>query len=195
MPNNQEPTTQAQAQAPGNATIVASVSLARESRRKLPPELEPVNAQVFVFGHKLSAETQAWLETEHAGSVRIHKVFCQIEKQNEHVGAALQILRRLRAQGADLSGNTTTYMTVVGLSTTTLALAAVLTGALGRWPRVLNLIQQTDDAGRSFYAPSPELPFIELNSLKNNSGRASRAASFDGVETYQPQDLAEEIFL
>lgn len=146
-------------------------------------EPQTITAQVFVFGHKLSPETTAWLEAKHGqGCVRVHKAFVQIDVQNEHEVASKKVLQRLRAQGADLTGATLTYMTVHGLSTTSLALAAVIAGVSGRMPRVLNLIRMNDhETEREFYAPSPELPYVDLESLKNLVGRAARAKDLEGV--------------
>lgn len=146
-------------------------------------EPQAVVAQVFVFGHKLSPETEAWLEAKHGkGQVRVHKAFVQIDRFDEHETASKKVLQRLRAQGADLTGATLTYMTVHGLSTTSLALAAVIAGVSGRLPRVLNVIRMNErQTEREFYAPSPELPFMDLEQLKNFVGRAARAKDLEGA--------------
>jgi hypothetical protein len=137
-----------------------------------------MRCQVFAFGHSLSPATKAWLSQNYVSGYRVHKVFFHAEKLSDTPAAAEQVFHKLRAQGADFSGQTQTLFVLPGLGAGVAVLVAGWVGITGDFPQVLNLMKFGDG-----YAPSPELPVIDLGSFKNQVGRKMRARFFEGVET------------
>lgn len=134
--------------------------------------------QVFTFGHSLSAQTKAWLDTEFGrGTWRIHKAFFHAEKLCDVPSATERVFHRLRSQGADFSGQTRTLFVLPGLGAGVAMLLAGWHGITGELPDVLHLMKVGDH-----YAPSPEAPVLKLMAFKNEVGRKMRANFFDGVE-------------
>jgi hypothetical protein len=141
------------------------------------------NVQVFVFGHPLSRTTQKWLK-ETYDRVRVHHVLVHVNSWSEVCLEVERVIDVLKAQGADLSGNTNTLITTTGSSTATATLLAALLGCLGKLPGVLNLIRHP----QGHYAPAPELPIVGLDDFRNTVGRKARKSfmqrvdALDGVE-------------
>lgn len=138
----------------------------------------PNVVQVFVFGHELSDQTKAYLAT--LGEIRIHKVLLHIDKFCDTLPTIQGVFDELRAQGADLSGKTTTIFTPPGTSVGAMALVAAWLGYAGYPPNLLNLIKDPNGAG---WVPSPEAPVLDLHSFRHNVRKHGRGRSFAGVET------------
>ena len=136
-------------------------------------------AQVLVFGHELSPEALAVIEAKY-GPVNVFAAFFHSPRMDAQPYHVQRCFRELGAKGADLTGNVTTLIALPGLSVASTLVAAAYAGITGSLPVVLNLIKQTNpETQRAFYAPSPELPWVDLQSFRNNEGRRARAqASF-----------------
>lgn len=139
--------------------------------------VKKAKVQVLVFGHPLSKSTEKWLKAQYR-TVRVHKVLIHVENWSRLVEEVERVLDVLQAQGADLTGRTETLMAVPGSSASTAALLAALTGALGKQPGVLNLIRFPE----GHYAPSPELPVLDLELIKGQLGRQVRKAFLNEME-------------
>jgi hypothetical protein len=114
----------------------------------------------------------------------VHHVLVHVNSWSEVCLEVERVIDVLKAQGADLSGNTNTLITTTGSSTATATLLAALLGCLGKLPGVLNLIRHP----QGHYAPAPELPIVGLDDFRNTVGRKARKSfmqrvdALDGVE-------------
>lgn len=136
--------------------------------------------QVITFGHKLSPETEAWIRENH-GEFVAFQVFFHAEQLHEVVTVTRRCFKQLAAKGCDMSGNTMTMLALPGLGIAVSLVVAAWTGVAGSMPLVLNLIRQTDpdNTVRSYYAPSPELPVVDLQSVRQDMGRKLRDGFFN----------------
>lgn len=137
-----------------------------------------MSCQVLVLGHLLGPETLAAIEAKY-GPVKVYESFFQAPKMNQQLEVIDRCFRQFRQQGADMSGRTVTLIALPGLSVASTLAAAVWAGVSGSLPVVINLIKQTSaDKCSVYYAPSPELPFIDLQSVRTNYGLKMRSGQF-----------------
>ena len=125
--------------------------------------------QVLVFGHHLSSATKAWVYDNY-GPFRIFGEHLHVDQMKDVEVECLRCLDAVEAQGADLSGRTKTLWVRPGLGIAGDTMLALLHGSLGEFPVSLNLMKSPEGP----YAPSPELPVVDLQSIRNNVGRRRR---------------------
>lgn len=150
------------------------------------PIVKKAKVQVLVFGHPLSRSTEKWLKSQYH-TVRVHKVLIHVENWSGVIDEVERVIEALQAQGADLTGRTETLMAVPGSSVSTATLVAALAGALGKLPGILNLIRFPE----GHYAPSPELPVIDLEQVEGQLGRKARRSFMNELEVLADEASVE----
>lgn len=119
-----------------------------------------MGVQVITFGHLLSEGTKNYL-TDTEGSFEVFNCFIHFEKFSEVFEAVESTVQQLLESGADLSGNTKTYIVPPGSSAAAMAVVAMWDALAGGHPKLLNLIRQDHQ-----YVPSPEKPILDLHEFK-----------------------------
>lgn len=143
--------------------------------------------QVFTFGHPLSQETKDWLTSQYGPEGtgwQVYLAYFHASQLHEAPKAVIRCMKKLHAQGADMSGRTKTFFVPTGLSIGVALLGAAWDGLTGEMPKWLNLIKQTDpkDPLRSYYAPCPELPFVDAAGFRQSMSRNLRHNFFGRAE-------------
>ncbi len=113
--------------------------------------------QVIVLGHRLSRATMQWLKSQ--GPYKIYKILFHVDRFDRVFDSVKEVMRELHAQGCDLSGNTPTIFQPTGSTVGALVIASAWAGLTGQLPSFINLIRNGD----ATYAPSPELPVLDLH--------------------------------
>lgn len=135
--------------------------------------------QVITSGHELSEAAQDYLKTI-ADEITVFPAFFFAKRLCQVVERTNAALDSLIAKGADVSGRTPTYVVLPGLSVATACFVSAWQGLSGQLPLVLNVINIDGQ-----YVPSPELPVIDLNSVKNNVARRKRTSYMTQVTVLQ----------
>ncbi len=112
--------------------------------------------QLIILGHAMSRDTLRFLNS--IGPYKPFKILFHIERFDDPFAAVYTVFKHLHAMGCDLSGRTPTIWQTSGSTIGAHVLHTAWHRMTGQHMRILNVIRRGD----SVYAPSPELPIIDL---------------------------------
>lgn len=120
--------------------------------------------QVISLGHPLSRPSHKFIKgIAPKGWYSFYYASLHLDRFDQVLEATDSALDELRSQGADLSGATRTIIVPPGMSMVSMVFCAAWMGVTGDLPEILNVMRVGAE-----HVPCPELPVINLHSVKNN---------------------------
>lgn len=140
--------------------------------------------QVISLGHPLSRPSHKFIKSiAPKGWYSFYYASLHLDRFDQVIPVIDKALDELRSQGADLSGATRTIIVPPGMSMVSMVFAAAWMGVTGDLPEILNVMRIGQE-----HVPCPELPIINLHSVKNNMRATHRRKNI--VSMVMDEELA-----